>query len=410
MDDLKIRNYAKLMVKKGVNIQKGQILVISSPIECADLARKAADEAFKLGAADVFIRWNDEKFSKIRYLNAPGETFKNFPDWQREFYMYYLKKGAGLLSIYAPDPEALKGVDPKIISDEKKASEKPLKEWTEAMMSDRFPWCVVSAPTRAWAKKLFPKDTEKDAFEKLWNAILKTSRADNDDPISAWSKHNEEIHKNMKKLNSMNIKSLHYKNSIGTDLDVELPENYLWLGGDEATTTSKIQFSANIPTEEIFTLPKKDGVNGTLAASKPLNYGGNLIENFSFTFKDGRIVDFKAEKGYDMLKKIIELDEGSHYLGEVSLVPYDSPISNLNMLFYNTLFDENAACHFAIGKAYPTCIKNGDKMGSDELEKIGVNDSMTHVDFMVGTKDLDIVGTTGDGKKIQIFKNGNFAF
>ena len=210
-------------------------------------------------------------------------------------------------------------------------------------------------------------------------------------------------------LNSNNFKYLQYKNSLGTDLKIELPENHLWLGGSDFTPDG-IEFIANMPTEEVFTLPKKDGVNGIVVSSKPLNYNGNLIEKFSITFKQGKIVDFNAEVGYDILKSIIETDEGSHYLGEVALVPYDSPISNSNILFYNTLFDENASCHLAIGKAYPVCIKNGENLNDEELAEQGVNDSFVHEDFMVGTEDLQIIGITADGKQISIIENGNFAF
>ena len=210
-------------------------------------------------------------------------------------------------------------------------------------------------------------------------------------------------------LNSLRLKSLHYTNSLGTDLDIELPENHIWLGGSEFTPEG-LEFIANMPTEEVFTLPSKTGVNGKAVSSMPLNYNGNLIEQFSLTFKNGKIVDYSAEKGYETLKTMIETDEGSHCLGEVALVPYDSPISNSNILFYNTLFDENASCHLAIGKAYPVCLKHGDHMSQEELEKHGVNDSLLHVDFMIGTNDLEISGMTSDDQEVQVFKNGNFVF
>jgi aminopeptidase len=227
--------------------------------------------------------------------------------------------------------------------------------------------------------------------------------------VAAWEDHKARLKTSMDFLNARNFKYLHYKNSIGTDLMIELPENHIWLGGSDFTPEGH-EFIANMPTEEVFTLPKKDGVNGTVVSSMPLNFNGNLIENFSFTFKDGRIVDFKAEKGSEVLKSIIDNDEGAHYLGEVALVPYDSPISQLGILFYNTLFDENASCHLAIGNAYPVCLKNGENMKEDELKNAGSNVSIAHVDFMIGTRDLSITGVTSSGEEIPVFINGNFAF
>jgi len=275
-------------------------------------------------------------------------------------------------------------------------------------MSNKNTWCVVSIPTAAWSKKVFPHLSVEDSIEKLWNVIFKTVRVDTENPIVSWEEHKANLKRRMDILNSLALKSLHYQNSLGTDLNIELPENHIWLGGSEFTPEG-IEFIANMPTEEVFTLPKKTGVNGKVVSSMPLNYNGNLIENFSMTFKAGKIVDFGAEKGYETLKAIIETDEGSHFLGEVALVPYDSPISNSKILFYNTLFDENASCHLALGKAYPVCMKNSEKITHDEFSVLGINESLVHVDFMIGTSDLKILGMTSDGKEIPIFRNGNFA-
>ncbi|QIB27956.1 aminopeptidase [Caloranaerobacter azorensis] len=409
MDNVLLEKYARLVVKTGVNIQKGQILVITSPIECAPFTRTVARVAYQEGAKDVVVKWTDELFLKIRYKHAPEEVFEEFPEWVKEFYMYYMKQGAAFLNIAASDPELMKDVDPKRIAKERKVSSISLKEYRESLMSNRNVWSIVSVPTRAWARKVFPELSEDDAVEKLWEAILKAVRVDTEDPVASWEEHKNNLKKSLEFLNSNNFKLLHFKNSLGTDLKIELPENHIWLGGSDYTPEG-IEFIANMPTEEVFTLPKKTGVNGTVVSSKPLNYNGNLIENFTLTFKDGKIVDFKAEKGYESLKQLIETDEGSHYLGEVALVPYDSPISKSNVLFYNTLFDENASCHLAIGKAYPVCIKNGENMSKEELEKLGVNDSLTHVDFMIGTEDLEIIGITAEGKEVPVFKKGNFTY
>ena len=275
-------------------------------------------------------------------------------------------------------------------------------------MSNRNTWCVVSVPTRGWATKVFPEDTEEAAIEKLWQAIFQTVRIGEDvDTVAQWRQHTEFLQKAAAFLNAQKFVKLHYKNAIGTDLTVELPEGHIWSGGAEKSELGTA-FVANMPTEEVFSLPKRDGVNGTVVASKPLNYNGNLIEGFKLVFKDGKVVDYSAEKGGEILKGLLETDAGASYLGEVALVPFDSPISQSGILFYNTLFDENASCHLALGKAYPTCIEGGEHMDSVTLLQHGVNDSLVHEDFMVGTQDLEIIGTTADGREIRIFEQGNF--
>ncbi|MBW9145989.1 aminopeptidase [Clostridium sp. CM027] len=409
MNNELLEKYALLLVKTGINIQKNQTLVINSPIECASFTRIVSRSAYIEGAREVIINWRDELSSKIKFMHAPEEVFEEYPEWQRDFYLSNARMGAAFLSISASDPELMKDVNPQRLSKAHKAASTAIKEYRDRLMSNKNVWCVASIPTLSWAKKVFPELSEDKAMEKLWNSIFKTVRVDTEDPVASWETHKSNLKKSMDFLNLNNFKYLQYKNSLGTDLKIELPENHLWLGGSDYTPEG-IEFIANMPTEEVFTLPKKTGVNGIVVSSKPLNYNGNLIEEFSLTFKQGRIVDFKAKNGYDILKSIIETDKGSYYLGEVALVPYDSPISNSNILFYNTLFDENASCHLAIGKAYPVCIKNGENLSSEELAKLGVNDSFVHEDFMVGTGDLQIIGITADGKEIPIFKSGNFAF
>lgn len=405
----KLEKYARLLVKTGINIEKDQILVLSSPIECADFARIISEIAYKEGAREVVLNWRDELSTKIKYMNAPEEIFEEVPEWQKEFYISYAREGAAFLSISASDPELMKEVDPKRMAKANKASSIALKEYRERLMSNKNVWCIASIPTKSWAKKVFPYVSEEEAIEKLWDAIFSAVRVDREDPVAAWEEHKANLKRSMDFLNSNNFKYLHYKNSLGTDLKIELPEGHMWLGGSELTPEG-VEFIANMPTEEVFTLPKKTGVNGTVVSSMPLNYNGNLVEGFSITFEEGKIVDFKADRGYETLKSIVETDEGSHYLGEVALVPYNSPISNTNILFYNTLFDENASCHLAIGNAYPVCVKDGENMNKEELDKVGVNTSLTHVDFMIGTKDLNITGITADGKEIAVFKDGNFAY
>ena len=404
-----LKKYAKLAIYQGVNVQKNQTLVISSLIECAKFTRMLVEEAYIKGAKEVVVQWNDELTGKLKYKYSPMEVFETVPEWVKESRLSYAKEGACFLSISASDPELLKDVDPKKVATFRKASSIASREFSSRLMSNENAWSIVSIPTVGWAKKVFPNVSEDEAVEKLWDAIFKIVRVDSQDPVKAWEEHKNTLKKNMDFLNSKRFKSLHYTNSLGTDLIIELPEKHLWAGGAEFTQDGT-EFIANMPTEEIFSMPKKTGVNGKVVSSMPLNYGGNLINNFSLTFKDGKVVDFSAEEGYETLKNLLDTDEGAKYLGEVALVPYNSPISNSNIIFFNTLYDENASCHLAFGKAYSLCIKDGEKMSEEELLKEGANDSLTHVDFMIGTKDLQITGTTYDNEKFDIFVNGNWAF
>ncbi len=401
--------YAKLAVKKGVNLQKDQVLLVNSPIECIDFARAIAKVAYEEGAKEVIVHYGDQTLQRLKLENASIDTLKEVPNWVAESYNSYAREGCCVISISASDPDAYKGIPMDKISAYQKSRQIALKEYYEYSMANKIRWTVVSVPTEAWALKIFKDSTPEEAVEKLWNVIFKVVRLDKKDPIKAWDEHNSEIAEKLEFLNKNKFKKLHYTNSKGTNLTIELPEDHVWLGGSEKCN-SGIDFNANMPTEEVFTLPKKNGVNGIVASSKPLSYGGNLINDFSLTFKDGKVVDFSAKEGYESLKNLLESDEGAKYLGEVALVPFDSPISNSNLIFYNTLFDENAACHLAFGKAYPTCLVNGDNLNQDELSQKGANNSIIHVDFMIGTNDLNIVGYTYDNKEIEVFKNGNWAF
>ena len=407
MFEIKLKKYAELLVKIGINLKLDQILVIRSPIECADFTRLVTEIAYGEGAKEVVVFWGDEKLDKIKYMMAPDKIFDDYPEWQKAFFVDYALQDAAFLSISASDPDALKAVDAERVMRAQKAKGNALKVYRERTMNNINTWCVASVPTIAWAQKIFPDVSEEVAVDKLWDAIFMAVRVDAEDPIEAWEVHKAALKKNTDYLNQMNFKALKYKNSIGTDLTIELPKNHIWFGGSDITKEGH-EFIANMPTEEIFTAPKRNGVNGKVVSSKPFNLDGNLVDEFELVFKDGRIVDFSAKIGYEVLKKLINVDEGTHYLGEVALVPYDSPISNSNILFYNTLFDENASCHLALGKAYPVCIKGGDEMSSEALIENGINDSMMHEDFMIGTKDLDILGITQDDKEIPIFKEGNF--
>jgi len=354
------------------------------------------------------MNWGDDHITRLKYLHAEDSVFTNYPAWQKTYFTDMGREGVAKLSIYATDPENLKGVDPNRIASYQKAAGVALEEYRAAQMKNAFPWCVVSVPVMSWAKKVFPEDNDQTAYEKLWDAILTSARVDDNDAVENWKNHIKTLSRRKQILNGYSFKYLRYKNSLGTDLTVELPKDHLWEAGGEKAGTGQT-FVPNIPTEEIFTSPKRDGVNGVIFASRPLVLDGNIVEDIKLVLKDGKITEVFATKGLDALKNAISVDEGASYLGEVALVPYNSPISNSGILFYNTLFDENAACHFAFGDSYPT-LKGAENMSVEELKSAGLNSSITHEDFMIGTKDLSIVGITEDGREVTVFIDGNFAF
>lgn len=406
----KLQKYARLLIEVGLNVQKGQNLMISSPIECAEFARMCASAAYDVGCREVIMNWKDDLSDRLKYLHAADDVFDSYPEWRKIMLTEHAKGGGALLNIYATDPENMVGVDHSRLSRFESVAGKALEEYRQLQMSNTVPWCVASVPIPSWAVKVFPQAEPDDAMNLLWDAIFNAVRiSDDTDVVEEWRKHIDQLTVRKDYLNKLNLKSLHYKNSIGTDLVVELPEGHIWAAGSEFTKAGQV-FVANMPTEEIFTAPKKDGVNGVVVSSIPFVKDGNIIENFKMTLKDGKIVHVQADKGVEVLRNAISVDEGASYLGEVALVPYDSPISNTKILFYNTLFDENASCHFAFGQAYPSSIKGGEMMSKEELKLRGLNDSITHEDFMVGTEDLSIIGTTQDGEQIPIFVDGNFAF
>ena len=403
-----LEKYAELAVKVGVNIQPGQTLVVRTPITAVELVRLVAKKAYEAGAKNVHVDFSDEELTKTKYELAPDEAFHEAPEWIAKGYEDLAANGAAFLSITGSDPDLLKGVDPERISNANKANGKAMEGFRSYITSDKISWSIVAVPSPGWAKKVFPNETEEKAVEKLWDAIFAATRIYQEDPVAAWQEHLKTLDEKMNTLNEKHYKALHYT-SEGTDLTIELPETHLWVSGGSENKEG-VSFVANMPTEEVFTSAKKSGVNGTVVSTKPLNYGGTMIDNFSLTFKDGKVIDFKAEEGYETLKRLLETDEGSSFIGEVALVPHRSPISDTNIIFYNTLFDENASNHLALGSAYAFCIEGGKEMSKEELEKNGLNTSITHVDFMIGSADMNIDGITADDKREPIFRNGNWAF
>lgn len=403
------REYARLLIREGVNLQKGQRLALSFPVECAAFARLCAEEAYAAGCGEVLTRWSDDALTRLKYLHADDAAFDRANPWDAQMTDDVSAEGAAWLAVHAEDPEHLRGVDPDRIRRARIASGKAFKPFRERETRNEFPWCVCSVPTEAWARAVFPDLDGDRAVERLWEEILKACRVTGEDAVEVWRAHSDELQRWVERLNEFNFRFLRYKNALGTDLTVELPEGHYWAGGAEKCVKSGVMFSANIPTEEVFTLPKRDGVNGVVRASKPLAYDGTVIEGLRFELKDGKIVDARADRGEEVLRGAVAVDEGAGSFGEVALVPCDSPISNSGVLFYNTLLDENASCHFAFGDSYPN-IRGSENMTAEELKARGANSSMTHVDFMVGTPDLSIVGTTWDGKEVPVFVDGNFAF
>lgn len=408
-DQAKLKDYAKLVVEVGVNVQEGEPVLITCPVEAVEFARLLATYSYERGASEVIMNWKDDPLTRLKYENAPMEVFENIPDWAFDRAKYYYEKGANIISVYSEDPELLQGIDMAKIAAASKANNTKMKPLDKYTMNDIVSWCVVSIPNVAWAKKIYPDiENEEEAVDKLWDQIFDVTRMNEEDPVAAWESHLDTLTQKADKLNELHLKSLHYKSSNGTDLVVELPEKHIWMSAT-SNNAKGTRFLPNIPTEEVFTLPSRTGVNGKLVSTKPLAYNGNLIDGFTLDFKDGEVVEFTAKKGGEALKSLFDEDPNGRRLGEVALVPYDSPISNSNLLFYNTLFDENASCHFAFGACYPTTLEGGTEMSEEEIVEAGGNDSLLHEDFMVGAEDMSITGLTYDGETIDIFVDGNFA-
>lgn len=406
----RIENFARLAVEFGVNVQKGEDVVIYSPVESPELARLMTKAAYEKGARRVSIDWRDDPITRLSYQYQDQETLNEVPDWIIEKLEYQIAdKKSNRISISAEDPDNLKGLDHAKIAEAVRESSKKTKKFVAYTMNDILSWLVISVPTKKWAKKVFADLDEKEAYDKLWDTILDVSRVteDWDETKANWESHLKGLDEKAKYLNDHQFDKVHYESSNGTDLWVGLPKDHIWMSAGSNNAKGD-KFVPNIPTEEVFTAPQYDQVDGRLVAVKPLVYNGVVINNFEFTFENGKVVDYDAKEGKETLGQMLDSDEGSRNLGEIALVPYDSPISNSNILFYNTLFDENASCHFALGKAYPTNVVGGADLDESELNERGINDSLIHEDFMVGAKDLKITGYKGD-EAYPIFEDGNWA-
>jgi len=403
-----LRNYADLILQRGVAIQKDQILVIETTVETIEFLKILTNRAYELGAKDVVVHFTDQELVKIRLKYASDETICDVPNWWVESQTYYGERDACFLRLISDDPDGLSEVDHDKLSLWKKATSTPLNDLNFKKKENQLKWSASAVPNKKWAKKVYPNLSEELAVKELWNAILKTSYVTEKSGLTGWDEHIEEMKKNVLALNSMNLKTLHFKNSTGTNLNIDICDDGIFAGGIcHCPEPDGVMFAPNIPTEEILTTPHRFKVNGTVHNSLPLSYSGNIIDGFNFKFKDGVIIDYSALVGEDILKGILETDEGTKRLGEVALVPFNSPINQLGLIFFNTLFDENASCHLALGAGYTDVIKGEDRSQSALINK-GLNTSALHVDFMFGTADMECIGTTFDNKEIQIFKNGLF--
>ena len=410
--EARLRAYARLIVEAGCALKPGQDLFVRAEISSAPLVRLITQEAYDLGAHQVTVRYHDEVVERMHYDHCPMDVFETMPEWSALLNNSMAQNGAAILSIDSDDPEAMTGVDPQKLRARAQASHTACKPFYEALDFGRCVWCIVGGAAPAWAKKVFPELPEDEAMDALWEAIFTTVRLTSDDPaeaIAAWRAHRESFVARSKWLNDQHFDALHYTNSYGTDLTLGMTDRHIFTGGGD-TTVDGVQFFPNMPTEEIFTSPDRNRAEGTVVSALPLVHHGSLIENFSLTFHEGRVVELHAEKGEDILRSIVEVDENSCHLGEAALVPFDSPIRNSGVLFYSTLYDENASCHLALGQGFPDCYIGGYDMTEDELFAAGVNKSATHVDFMIGTEDLNIDGIKKDGTVVPIFRNGNWAF
>ena len=407
MKKTRLRSYAKLIAKMGCNVQKGQDVFVTAGIEQPEFTAMVVDELYKAGARKVFVDMSYQPLEKIHVRGRSVKSLGTVESFEEEKLKYMAEKLPIRLFLTSEDPDGLKGMNTAKLVKGQQARYPIVKPYRDAI-EGKHQWCIAGVPGAAWAKKVFPGEPKGRAIEKLWEAILQTARVD-DDPIAAWEAHNKDLHDRCAYLNSLGIDTLEYKASNGTHLTVGMIPEARFAGGND-TTNKGVPYNPNMPTEECFISPMKGKAEGIVYSSKPLSYQGQLIENFWFKFENGKVVDAHAEQNDELLQKMLNMDEGARYLGECALVPFDSPINQTGLLFYNTLFDENACCHLALGMGFPDTIEDHHNKTLEECRALGINDSMIHEDFMIGTADLEILAHCRDGKTVQIFKDGTWAF
>ncbi|MBP3645563.1 MAG: aminopeptidase [Clostridia bacterium] len=402
-----LRSYAKLIARTGVNIEKGQEVMILSALDQPEFVKILVEECYRAGASKVIVDWEYQPLEKLHVRHQSVKTLSHVEKWEEEKFQHYIDALPCRIYLDSEDPDGLKGVNSAKMAKGRQGRYKVLKPYRD-QLEGKYQWCIAAVPGRAWAKKVFPELSPARAVEKLWEVILSCSRV-TDDPMQAWKEHNEDLEKRCRYLNDLGIRELRYRARNGTDFTVGMIPEAVWRGGGETSLTGHF-FNPNIPSEEVFISPMRGKAEGIVYASMPLSYEGQLIENFSVRFECGKVVEVKAEKGEELLRQMVGMDEGAAYLGECALVPYDSPIRNSGILFYNTLFDENAACHLALGRGFIDSIDNYDQHSLEECHAMGINESMIHVDFMIGTADMEIDAIGSDGSVTPVFRNGNWAF
>ncbi len=402
-----LKEYARLLVEKGLNVQKGQDVLIKTGLDQVEFVEEVVRLCYKRKARKVTVEWEHQPLEKLDYKNCTEKTLSVIPEWEEKKFDYLAETLPAVLYIESDDPNGLAGIDQKKVAKVRQNRYPVIRAYRDKI-EGKYQWCIAGVPGKKWAKKVFPELSVREAEKKLWESILFTSRADNGDPVAEWVKHNDELKKRCAFLNSLKIRRLNYKSSNGTDFSVGLIDGGRFAGGEELTL-SGIPFNPNIPSEEVFTSPKAGDAEGVVVASRPLSFKGELIENFSMRFEGGKVVEVHAEKNEELLKTMVNMDENASKLGECALVPYDSPIRNSGVTFLSTLYDENACCHFAVGEGFPECLEGYEKMTLKECREKGINESIIHVDFMIGTEDLSIDAVTDSGI-VPIFRNGNWAF
>lgn len=403
-----LKKYARLIAETGVNVQDNHTVVLQISVDQAPLARLITEEAYRLGAAEVIVQWSDETIQREFLAHAATDRIENVPQYKIDQTDDWIAKGASRISVVSSNPDALAGVDAQRVAAFQTANGKALVNLRKATQANKVSWTVVAAASEGWAAKVFPElATSEEQVDALWNEIFKTTRIYEENPVIAWDIHDKKIQEKAAELNEQQFTALHYT-APGTDLTIGLPKNHLWEGAGSYNARGE-EFMANMPTEEVFTAPDSRRVDGYVSSTKPLSYAGTIISGMKFTFKDGKVVDFSAEQGEEALKNLLAIDEGAKHLGEVALVPDPSPISQSGLIFYNTLFDENASNHLAFGSAYAFNLQGGTEMSEEELAEAGLNRSQTHVDFMVGSDKMNIDGIKEDGTIVPVFRNGDWA-
>ena len=403
-----LKKYARLIAETGVNVQDNHTVVLQISVDQAPLARLITEEAYRLGAAEVIVQWSDETIQREFLAHAATDRIENVPQYKIDQTDDWIAKGASRISVVSSNPDALAGVDAQRVAAFQAANGKALVNLRKATQANKVSWTVVAAASEGWAAKVFPElATSEEQVDALWNEIFKTTRIYEENPVIAWDIHDKKLQEKAAELDEQQFTALHYT-APGTDLTIGLPKNHLWEGAGSYNARGE-EFIANMPTEEVFTAPDSRRVDGYVSSTKPLSYAGTIISGMKFTFKDGKVVDFSAEQGEEALKNLLAIDEGAKHLGEVALVPDPSPISQSGLIFYNTLFDENASNHLAFGSAYAFNLQGGTEMSEEELAEAGLNRSQTHVDFMVGSDKMNIDGIKEDGTIVPVFRNGDWA-